>query len=140
MEKQLALIADSANISVEGKLNILGEFDTVFATSEPVTHPALWFIAKLSFGSADAGKHNFLLRLVDDDGNTILAPLTGVLEIQAPGVGFSGDRASLPVIIGAQNITLPRFGRYTFELRVDERIVAEVPLYVRKLQTVAPEG
>jgi hypothetical protein len=140
VEKQLALIADSANISVEGKLNVLGEFDTIWAAAEPATHPALWFVAKLLFGASDAGKHNLLLRLVDDDGNTVLAPLTGLLEIQAPGAGYSGDGPSIPVILCAQNITLPRFGTYTFELRVDERIVAEVPLHVRKLQTVAPEG
>ena len=140
MEKQLALIADSANVSVEGKLNILGEFDTVFATGEPATHPVIWFVAKLLFDTTDVGKHKLLLRLVDDDGNTLLPPVTGDLAVPALGAGYSGDGPSMPVILCARNITLPRFGRYTFALRVDDRIVAEVPLYLRKLQTVAPEG
>ena len=138
MEKQLALIADSANISVEGKLNVLGEFDSIFASGEPATHPVVWFVVKLLFDATDMGQHKLLLRLVDDDGNTLLPPITGDLAVAPPGPGYSGDRQSMPVILCARNLTIPRFGRYTFELRVDDRIVAEVPLYLRKLQAPAP--
>jgi hypothetical protein len=140
VEKQLALIADSANISVEGKLNILGEFDTIFASDAPATHPALWFVAKLLFDAADVGKHSLLLHLVDEDGNTVLPPLTGELAVPPPGPGYSGEKRSIPVVLGVRNVTFPQLGTYSFELRIDDQIVADVPLHLRKLQAPAPEG
>ena len=39
MEVKVALLADGANVSREGKLNLLGIFDTLFARSFPTTHP-----------------------------------------------------------------------------------------------------
>jgi len=137
---QLALIADSANVSVEGKLNILGEFDTIWAQSAPANHPSLWFVAKLITHESDIGKHRVLLRLVDEDGNTVLPPLTAALEIPAPAEGRAGDPRSVPVVLGLNNLPFASFGAYTFELRVDDRIVAQVPLYVRQLQQLGAEG
>ncbi len=130
----MALIADAANISAEGKLNVLGEFDTIFAASIPATHPTLWFVAKLLVSTSDIGKRKVLLRLVDEDGNTVIPPLTGQLEIPPPGPGFEGEHRALPLVLGASNITFPRFGAYAFELRVDDKVLAEVPLYVKPLQ------
>lgn len=53
MHPQLTVLADSANISQEGKLNILGEFNTLFAESVPVAHPIIWFVSKLELGAGD---------------------------------------------------------------------------------------
>ncbi|MGD0483084.1 MAG: hypothetical protein ABSB58_00360 [Gemmatimonadales bacterium] len=140
MEKQLALIADSANISIEGKLNILGEFDTIFAADAPATHPTLWFVAKLLVDAADSGTHKILLHLVDEDGNTVLPPLIGEVAVPPPGPEYSGEKRSIPVVLGVRNVTFPQMGTYSFELRVDDQTVAEVPLYLRKPQAPAPEG
>lgn len=136
VEKQLALIADSANISVEGKLNILGEFDTLFAEVVPVRHPTLWFVAKLLLDSRDVGEKRFMLRLVDEDGNTVLPPLTMKVTIPQPGPAFTGDRQALPIVLMVSDATFPKFGAYLFELRVDEQVIAEVPLHVRSVQAL----
>jgi hypothetical protein len=137
MQKQLALIADSANISRENKLNILGEFDTLWAREVPIAWPVMWFVAKLKVEGADVGTRQLLLRIVDEDGNTVVPPLTGILEIPAPGEDFSGYFPSIPIVLGVQNARFPDFGAYSFELRVDDAILAEVPLYVKKRQEVS---
>jgi hypothetical protein len=131
MEKQLALIADSANISAEGKLNILGEFDTLFAEAVPVRHPTFFFVSKLLIDGADIGDRRLLLRLVDEDGNLVLPPLTARLSIPAPGPEHGGHRRSLPIVLGIQDATFPAFGSYVVELRVDDEVLADVPLYLR---------
>ena len=138
MEKQLALIADSANISVDGKLNILGEFDTVFAEAVPVRQPTLWFVAKLLLSGHDVGEKGFMLRLMDEDGNPVLPPVTFRVTVRPPGAGFTGDRRPLPIVLRVTDATLPRFGAYVFELRVDEAVLAEVPLYARPAPAPAP--
>lgn len=134
MQRQLALIADSANVSVEGKINILGEFDTIWAPAVPATHPSMWFVAKLNIDGSDVGTHRVLLRIVDEDGNTVLAPLTAELQVSAPDATFSGEHPSVPVVLMVANAPFARFGKYIFELRIDDNIIAEVPLHVRKWQ------
>ncbi|MBI3981722.1 MAG: hypothetical protein HY337_02340 [Gemmatimonadetes bacterium] len=131
METQLALIADGANISVDGKVNILGEFDTLFAEAVPVRHPGFWFVAKLLLGGRDVGQKRLMLKLVDEDGNSVVPPLSLRLTIPLPGAEFTGDRWPLPVVLQVSSLLLPRFGAYVFELRTDDRVLAEVPLYVR---------
>src|SRR6266516_902993 len=46
MEVKLALLADGANVSREGKLNLLGIFDTLFARSFPTTHPQMQLVIR----------------------------------------------------------------------------------------------
>jgi hypothetical protein len=132
MEKQLAVLADSANISQEGKLNILGEFNNLQAPESPITWPIMWFVAKFWIGSADVGRHKVLLRVVDEDGNTVIPPLSGALEVPAFGPNYAGVPTSLPLVLGVANVTLPSFGTYTFELRVDDEVMAEALLFVTK--------
>jgi hypothetical protein len=134
MERQLALIADSANISAEGKLNVLGEFDTLFAETVPVRHPTFFFVSKLFIEGSDIGDRRLMLRLVDEDGNLVLPPLTARLSIPAPGPELGGLRRSLPIVLQIQEATFPAFGAYVVELRVDDEVLAEVPLYLRPLQ------
>ena len=55
MELTLALLADYANISREGKLNIMGIFEQIFALSFPAVHAQLQLVLRLEsspFGSA----------------------------------------------------------------------------------------
>jgi hypothetical protein len=98
----------------------------------------MWFVAKLNIDGSDVGTHRVLLRIVDEDGNTVLAPLTAELRVPAPDATFSGEHPSVPVVLMVANAPFARFGKYTFELRIDDNIVAEVPLHVRRWQ--GPSG
>src|SRR5687768_12547408 len=65
----MALLADEANISQEGKLNILGIFDRVAAPSFPTVHPKMVFVFRVQSEYADAGRSFVVrLRLMDEDG------------------------------------------------------------------------
>jgi hypothetical protein len=41
-----ALLADYANITADGKLNIMGVFGRMAATRIPATHPSLYLVAR----------------------------------------------------------------------------------------------
>ncbi len=132
MKPQLAVIADSANLSQEGKLNVLGVFNTVYAADVPVTHPILWFVAQMEIGAADFGEHDLLLQLVDEEGETQIPPMTAKANLPRPE-GYSGDFVYWPMLFVVNNATFPSFGKFIFEMRVDGQIVAEVPVYVQKV-------
>ncbi len=56
MDVPLALIADAANISEEGKLNVLGVFNRITARELPATHPQLTLVLKFVADAVEAGQ------------------------------------------------------------------------------------
>lgn len=131
MNLQLAVLADAANISQEGKLNILGQFDTIYATEVPAVWPLMWFVAKVGISEADGSHHRFELRVLDDDGQLI-----------APVVVFEGESGPSPIpgtlgggnlVIGIRSAKFSDYGTYTFELRGNSQLLSETQLHVRRV-------
>src|SRR5690606_24586074 len=68
----MALIADEANVSQEGKLNVLGAFDRIVAPDFPMVHPKMVFIFRIEAGYGDGGVSvPVRIRLMDEDGGTL---------------------------------------------------------------------
>lgn len=132
MKCQLAALCDAANLSANGKLNILGEFDMLFARQVPAVHPSMVFVAKLKTGEADIGAHTFHLRVVDDDMNLVTS-LDGTFEVRSQPV--PGIESGFPVILQIANAAFGGYGSYMFELRVDNEKVCDLPLHVREAPT-----
>jgi hypothetical protein len=83
MDVQLAVLADHANLSMEGKLNIMGVFDVGRAHQVPITWPLMFFCARFHVGEADGYRHKFTLRVLDDDSHLVAGPAAG-----EPFLGF----------------------------------------------------
>ncbi len=80
MEVSLALLADCANISREGKLNVLGIFNTVCAQSLPsgvISTLVLRFVADPAEKGA---RKNVEFKLLDPDGKQV-ASQSGELQL-----------------------------------------------------------
>lgn len=72
MKVTLAVLADYANITREGKLNILGIFDVIHAHDFPMTHPQMQLVMRFEADIAEAGKTKKLeIKLMDEDGKTL---------------------------------------------------------------------
>ncbi|MDZ4672893.1 MAG: hypothetical protein SGI84_00475 [Gemmatimonadota bacterium] len=129
MEVQLAVLADGANVSQEGKLNILGEFNTIYGTEPPLLHPLMYFVAKVNISAGDGPSVVLRLRVVDAEG----APAAPELALHAAGKPPSdGTPAPLLVVIPIVQAVFRQFAEYTFELRGPSGPpLAEVALYVR---------
>lgn len=131
MDIQLAVIADAANLSKEGKLNVLGEFDVIWAANVPVKWPLLHFVVKFKASTAEAHGDSFLfqIRIVDDDGQLAAPPAefqTNIVSQPYPGQGHSGA-----IILGVQDAVFKDYGTYNFELAFQSARVCSVPLHVR---------
>ena len=125
MEVKLAALADSANLSQEGKLNVLGIFNKVGAHSFPAQHPGSAFIIVLEAHPTEAGQHEVEVLFVDEDGQVQMkAGIT--VEFPRPEDPLRPMHANL--IMPIPMLPLPSEGVYRFDILVDRRHEAEVEL------------
>ena len=136
MHVSFALFADAANLSQEGKLNILGVFDAVQVATLPAVHPRATFVVRLKGGRADIGTHTMGLRWLNPQG-TELWSSSGELNIAdaPPGIG----EMDLPVI-ATLDLPVDVPGRYTMAVALDGALSAEAAVQVRPAisPTMAP--
>ena len=133
MEVDLALLADAATIDGSGKLNILGVFDRVSATSFPVRHPRLVLILRFTAGLQEAGKHDVDITLRDPDGAEVMR-LDGEMQLGA-GPASAQEGVRVPHLLHMDGLVFQRGGRYGFDVRVDGEHHVTIPLMVS-----GPEG
>lgn len=134
----LAALADSANISQEGKLNILGEFNQIYATSLPAQHSAMSLVLRLEAGPVEYGQEKHVeIRLVDADGNSVLN--VGTAKVPVPNAG-PGKRARIITVLNIQNTVLESFGDYAFVVLVNGDEKATVPLELVQIDAAEKEG
>lgn len=127
MHVSFALFADAANLSQEGKLNILGVFDAVQVGTLPTVHRRASLVVHLKGDDRDAGAHRVTLRWINPNGEELWNSV-GDLEVQAntPNAG----NLDLP-LIAAVDLPLDQPGAYTMEIALDDVPSAAVPLLVR---------
>jgi len=130
MRVKLALLADSANVSREGKLNLLGIFDAIFARELPTTHPHMHLVLRFEALSSDSGRRvGVEVALVDPAGDPVLR-LPGVLHVPPVPAGMT---AGVDHAIALANVAFHQPGDHAFEVRLDGRLAATVPLRVDTL-------
>ena len=127
MHIAFALFADAANLSQEGKLNILGVFDTLQVGTLPALHPRATFVVRLKGTAADIGSHDMTLRWVNPRG-TMLWSSSAELAIQAPP--NPTNEMDLPVIVQI-DLPLDMIGDYQMVVEIDGQPSGEALLHVR---------
>lgn len=126
MEIDLAVVADAANVSQEGKLNILGVFDTIWTRQFPFRHGSMVFVVRVAAGFTDEGTHRMEVRLIDADGQQLFRA-EGPLNV----TGSQPGRTVKPhVIMGLSGINFQKPGDYSFEIVVDGEHMRSVALHI----------
>lgn len=125
MHISFAVFADGANLSQEGKLNVLGVFDALAVGGFPAVHPRTHFVVRLKGTSEDAGAHRLSFTWVNPAGD-ILWSSDGELNVApGPDPAFEMD---LP-IIAVIDLPLNQPGAYAMQVALDSALVAEVHLH-----------
>jgi hypothetical protein len=121
IEVKLVALADAANTTGDGKLNLLGMFDIIWGPELPVVWPQMSFVAQLKISAALGPKLQFQLRCVTEDGH-LHGPVLDI-RVEMGGGKVSGVAPNLPIVLGIQNAVFPAHGTYSFELwRGDDRV------------------
>lgn len=128
VEVTLAVLADSANVSMEGKLNILGNFSNIKATTFPAQHPEMQLVLRMEASPAEIGRHKKLeMQLLDEDGGKI----SGFnADFEVPKPPKSGEPVSIQIITRIVNVVFPKAGRYAIWILIDGDSKVRVPLTV----------
>ncbi len=110
------LLADAANATPDGKLNVLGAFEAVFAASYPATHASMTVVIRLTASPAERGqKKQVAILIIDEDGHNLAkidaeTEVPNSIEILSP---------TLTLMLAVQNLVLPKSGTYSFHLLVN---------------------
>jgi hypothetical protein len=111
-----------------GKLCLLGTFDTIGSRTLPVVHQNCVLALRVSFRGPDEGKHDLRIRIIDIDGQDVIPPL--------PPVGFEvgmppqADFITRNMILHFHQLQFPNAGSYAVEITVDGQELASIPLRV----------
>lgn len=129
-----ALFADAANLSQEGKLNVLGVFDALHVASLPAVHPRATLVVRLKASPDDAGTHALALTWVAPGGDEVWSS-SGEVEVHTPPPGAT--EVDIPVI-AAIDLPIAEAGVHIMRVELDAEVEAEVGLHVHVGGTVAP--
>lgn len=133
MEVELAVLADYANVSQDGKLNIMGIFQEINAPDLPFALPQMYLVVSFVAGPAEFGSaKNIRITLLDNDGNEMLG-LEGQVEVPRPP--RPGSRAYINQVIGLNGITFQQPGGHAFSILVGGETKETVGLHVNEPST-----
>ncbi|PZC47505.1 MAG: hypothetical protein C1O27_001452 [Chloroflexi bacterium] len=110
LEISFAFLCDYADTS-GGKLTAVGiGLDTIYAAQLPANHPLLYAVIGLRFSSVEPGQKKIGLRVIDADGRSVVPPIDGTVNVEAPPSGYSYRTQRLALAL--RNIQFPTYGDY----------------------------
>jgi hypothetical protein len=132
VEVTVAVLADYANVSKDGKLNIMGIFQEINAPELPFQLPQMYLVLSFTAGPAEFGSvRNLRVVLLQSDGQEVFG--LGA-QMQVPtNAARPGRRAYINETIGLAGVPFQRAGDYAFSILVGDDEKATVPLYVNDI-------
>ena len=127
MDIQIAVLCDAATDN-NGKLNILGTFDTIYTSQLPATHPQCSIAVRMTFNKVEDGTHTVKLNFVDEDGKSVMPPIEIPAEVSIPDEMIHLSRN---FIVNIQKLKFDKEGLYSIDIAVDGRQEGSIPLLVK---------
>jgi hypothetical protein len=133
MNIQVAVLCDAATED-NGKLNLLGAFDTIFAPQLPAVHPQCAVALRVTFMSGEEGQRQLKLNFVNADGHAIMPPIEIPVAVVLPDdVHF----VTRNFIINIQQLKFAEAGLYSVDVRLDDKSEAGIPLSIKLAASAA---
>lgn len=128
MNVQVAVLCDAATDD-DGKLNLLGAFDTIYAQEMPVVHPQCSVALRVTFQAGDEGERKLTLNFINADGQSIVQGFDVPVNVKLPDEPHFLTRN---FIVNFQQLRFDEPGLYSVDVRLDGETVTSVPLLVRQ--------
>lgn len=115
---QFSILCDDVRREHNGKLILLGLFETIGAAHFPVSHPTLFVVNRWCNGVGEF-RQNTVIHFPD---NSVLA------EDSVTVVKLDDLKAKHTVIARFNNLRFPAPGEYAIEIRIDEDVKIRYPM------------
>lgn len=137
MDAVLAVAADYANVSSDGKLNIMGIFQEINPGAFPAAVPQMYLVISWDAGPAEFGSHKKV-------GITYMGPdpsqkVELETRIMVPETVRPGERAVFHQILDIKGLPILEHGPHALYVLSAGEEKARVPLYVREPQETEVE-
>lgn len=116
MKVDIFTLCDSAQ-EYNGKLVIVGTFNSIVAKQFPVVHPEFALVARIVFDENEKGVHNVKFCIKKNE-NVFIMPET---TMNVDTSGTQGKDAVTNFVVKGNSIEIPEDGVYKVILKVDER-------------------
>lgn len=133
MNVDLALLADYAAVTKEGKLIAAGIFDRLRPPKLPWQHPTMCIALRVHFHPGEEGGHKIRIRLVDPDGVEIV----GMESEATVAVLDPLEGGTTQLVLNLNNVPFKVPGRHSFDIFLDGRYEHAIPVSV-DLPAAAP--
>ena len=131
MNVEAFLLCDAAT-DQQGKLNVLGAFDTIYAKQMPAIHPACAIALRIRFEINEEGSHPVKILVIDEDANPAGPKLEGNINVK---VGEGKNSAITNLILNIQRLNFKKHGQYRIDLTIDNQKITDLPFTVREAPT-----
>ncbi len=136
MELKLKLLADYANVTKEGKLNVMGIFSKISTPTLPCIHPQMQLVLQFEAGSAEwETQKEIQIKLMDADGKQLLA-IGGSVTVPK---GEAGKPVQLNSIMTFGNVKFEKEGDYCLAILIGGETKGEIPLTVHYSPPATPK-
>lgn len=129
MNIEAFLLCDAAT-DQQGKLNILGAFDNIWAKKMPTVHPACAIAVRIRFEKVEEGNHPIRINIIDEDGKPTGPKLDGNVNVR---VGDDMDSAVTNMVLNIQGLKFEKYGQYRIDIAIDNQMKGSLPFHVREV-------
>jgi len=126
MELEIFTLCDFAQ-DVNGKLTIVGTFDSLASAKFPCMHPNCSIATRIRFSEKEIGHHKLQLYM-KHNGSEAIPHVEAALNVKVGPGGYSTTN----LVLNMSNLLLKEPGKYTIELHVDEQWAGGLTLSVNK--------
>ncbi|MHB8375342.1 MAG: DUF6941 family protein [Dehalococcoidia bacterium] len=138
MQVKLAVLADFASISREGKLNIMGIFDEINPQQLPVALPIFYVVLSFDTRASEFDTDKVMsIVLQDEDGGVMLRIDQPIHVPRPPRPGTRGTVNGVNALVG---LPFERAGNYEFDVMVDGHNETSIRLRVNQPQRTESGG
>lgn len=127
MTVDIFTLCDSAK-EYQGKLVIVGTFNTIVANQFPIIYPELAIVARIIMNQEEKGEHSLEISVKKKNEDIYLI---NPFKLEVNNNGLEAEIGNVNLIFNANNISIPSEGKYIVTLKIGDT-VKESALFVNK--------
>lgn len=137
MDLSYLLVAEYANVTQDGKLNVMGIFSNINSHGFPAVHPEMYLVAQLTAGPGEYGrKCEITVKLIDEDATQELVYYK--VPVVVPS-SERGQKVKLNHLLKLVNTHFPKPGTYAFLILVNNDTKGDLAIEVNLIPKPAEE-